>query len=112
MYTALITDNKGCTLSETANIVSTGIVHVGDSLAVIVYPNPFSDQINLEYSGSGNSVLFIYNGIGEEVGSGKSEVLSTGRFCQRIDMSSMPAGVYLISIVVGDQKIFRKIIKE
>src|SRR5690606_1014326 len=72
--------------------------------SVAVYPNPVSDVLHLAASRSGTYHLFGLQGIMEKTG----EVL--GGDTTRIDVSSVPAGVYYLRITTEEGTSSQKII--
>ncbi len=71
-----------------------------------VYPNPFSNQINFDYTGDKNSVgINIYNATGQLVISAKN-------IQQAIDVSSLHSGMYIVEFTTSDNaKIYKKMVK-
>jgi hypothetical protein len=73
-----------------------------------VYPNPASDFINVELPSSApQGVISIYDVKGQRI---HSQAIEESAASQRINVSSFPAGIYLIvasdqNTVIGQQKI-------
>ena len=77
---------------------------------VIIYPNPTSGIIRIEfqgYSGMSDARLFLYNMQGklilQENNVERSAIL---------DLTPFPAGIYILHLVAGIERIEWKIIKE
>jgi len=74
---------------------------------VVIYPNPVTDELVIEFTGNTNDVSFeIINTLGQSVYNGvliDKTVINTATFAQ---------GVYLIKLDNGDMVEFRKMVKE
>ena len=83
--------------------ITTGIEDQAPKKEIIVYPNPVKDYIIIEYNlPSGGQVLTeIFNQGGSLVWSAREEI-SPG-MTNRLDMTSLPGGIYLISITTSTQ---------
>jgi hypothetical protein len=90
------------TVAYTAPLVSTSPLLLG------VDPNPFVDNINIRVSNTKEDKLFVrvYNISGTEVLP--LQRINNG---QQINLSKLPAGVYVIQVTVGKEVINRKVIK-
>ena len=76
-----------------------------------VYPNPNTGMFSLELLEPGASasiMVEIYNLMGERLL--QNEMLSTGTY--RVDISTLPAGVYIIRIIADGKAEMQKIIKQ
>jgi hypothetical protein len=81
--------------------------------AISVYPNPASDNLNLKWNASGTKYfdIHLYNSIGEEVM--RSEKMKTNSVTEnKIDISSLPNGIYLLVIENGTDRVTKKIVVE
>jgi len=76
-----------------------------------IYPNPASDQINIELSltGQTNTSLAIYNSVGKLVYS-KTPGLNIGNLNSTIDLSKLSEGLYTIYITSGAKTSTEKLI--
>jgi glucosylceramidase len=72
-----------------------------------IFPNPATDYISVECVHKQNLKLSIFNIVGELVL--KNELLSS---TSEIDISSLPAGMYIIKVSGMDRTVQQKIIKE
>jgi hypothetical protein len=70
--------------------VSTGMAHINENNAISVYPNPFSNIINVERLDNGSANLSIQDVTGKVVREASN--VSNMSF----DMSNMPSGVYFL----------------
>ncbi len=109
LYFVTVSDENGCFGTDAFEVKI--VVSVDDnSLAKLnTYPNPVDDYFVLEImNASANNVkLDLINIKGVSV---YSEVLSGGIVRKRIDVSALPAGVYLLKIVSGDVVRVKKIV--
>lgn len=71
---------------------------------VNIYPNPFLNILNLEYSGANSCEIYIYN----YEGSGKNFVIEDGNKL-RFDFSNEKDGAYIIEILI-DGTVFREFV--
>jgi hypothetical protein len=74
------------------------------------YPNPFnpSTQINFDVPESNYTVVKIFNSLGQEISTIVNNHLSAGRYTVTFDASSLPSGIYIYTLSVGDKKISKK----
>ncbi|MDR0829911.1 MAG: leucine-rich repeat protein [Prevotellaceae bacterium] len=72
-----------------------GINEITDN-SVIIYPNPVNDELKIENSEGNINSVEIFDVSGCAVGAGRALPLHNGG--QTINVSSLPAGVYLIKI--------------
>jgi hypothetical protein len=110
-YRVTGTDCNGC--SKTANIsidINTGIKTIDVSNAISVYPNPVTDnlqiEINSEVRGE-NADLRVYDVVGNLVMEKSITANKTN-----INVSALPSGVYVIKIETGNEVVMKKIVKE
>lgn len=75
-----------------------------DNKAILIYPNPFSDQIYLKNI-PGNSSITVYNQIGEIMPISYSESSST------INLSHLSRGTYTLQVNQSKQHTMFKIVK-
>ncbi len=82
-------------------------VDVGESKAVVadVWPNPFSNQLNIEWKGNESGTVTARNIIGEVVLEVESQT-------KQLNTESLPAGVYQIQIKQGNKLSNLKLIKQ
>ena len=75
---------------------------------ILVYPNPFSDRLNLTMSTEGKSQISVHDISGRLIWRRKYE----GIISETIDMSGQPSGIYMLKFTnqLGTQ--VRKVVKE
>lgn len=103
LYTIIATDDNGCTITDSYDLLFNSVSEIDPASALIVYPNPTEGQLflgNLELKPEGYSVM---NLLGVQVAQS-----SGGWNGQLIDLSNMPQGVYLLKIQLdGAERMFR-----
>ncbi len=77
-----------------------------DAETVSLYPNPAKDMITLE-SGQKLKKVTLFNSTGQQV---LAQPLNTTQY--NLNISGLPAGIYLINIETGNKVITQKIVKE
>lgn len=84
----------------------------GSDLNFVVYPNPASSLLNLEYTSDGKGTLsvLVYDVLGNTV-SLSNELLNDGLNVFSYDVSSMANGVYFIRVSSGTKTTTQKIVK-
>ncbi len=77
---------------------------------ILIYPNPTTDYINIEFSTvkENNAVISIYNVLGKRV---LSQEISKGISLTQLNLSGCNAGVYFLSIDDGIRVISKRISK-
>ena len=78
-----------------------------------IYPNPFSQQITLEYTlaSSEKAVINLYKLNGQMVKTIASGIMSPGLHQMRIDGTNLLPGIYIILLQSGNHFVSRKLIK-
>lgn len=103
---------KSLTVQTTVGCVGIRGIDVTE-MDLQLYPNPAKGavtmQFNLDWSVKAN--WNIIDLAGGEMLNGKLDV-ANGTNSTNIDISSLPAGMYLVGVTIEGQKIFRKIIVE
>ena len=100
---------NGCGTAQTINVTSNcGLANQEFSNDVGVYPNPFEDKLIVDTTKLLNEYnsIEIYNTIGSLVYS--NSILSP---INEIDLSSLPDGIYIASLIGNSKRISLKLIK-
>jgi hypothetical protein len=92
--------NSGCSPS------TSGVPETKENNEIEIYPNPFSNSVQVNSSGNEVHSVRCFNLNGEELFS------LTFTQTVTIDMRSMPSGLYMLRIESGNTVSHRKIIKE
>lgn len=87
---------------------SVGVYELIDNkLNLAVYPNPFNNKLTVNYELiNTTATLEIYNLLGKKI---KSQLLSQSTTV--IDLANFSNGIYFITIVDGNSRISRKVVK-
>ena len=77
-----------------------------------LYPNPNNGSFNVKFNSNSNNLIQIgvYDMSGRQIFNQSFE--NSGFFDQNIELNSVQAGIYLVNIQDGEQKITKKIIVE
>ncbi|MEI6854064.1 MAG: T9SS type A sorting domain-containing protein, partial [Bacteroidota bacterium] len=101
-------------LSSSGKTVA-GIENSNDntSTSLQVFPNPFTDQINLEITAGevSNCNWTVYDMSGKQVMSGNQD-LTEGNNTMNIDASSLAKGVYMLNAIINNEKHSFRILKQ
>jgi hypothetical protein len=87
--------------------MNTGNSSINENLRakrLLIYPNPTSGKIFIDYVASNQAKVKMYNVLGEEV-------LSTD-FAENISVEFLPKGIYWLQIVEGNKKQTEKLMIE
>ena len=97
-----ITDLNGCVLKDTICIGCVGLEEFESS--VVVYPNPVQNQLHIELEVSANIELLDV--------SGKLVLSQYAMGNTQLDVSSLEAGIYILSIEIEGVRKFARVVKE
>lgn len=91
----------------------TKFLELGSSNQLIVYPNPAADELFLSWQlpANGSVSVTLLNTLSQLV-STQSYSTSEGFFQERLDLSTLPAGVYIVTVIAAQQSESVKIIKK
>ena len=104
-YTVKLTASNNCNDSVVlTKFVATGI----QQIATGIYPNPVTDYLYVEIENLKAPSISMFNSIGQRL-SLKS---TTAGNKIRIDLTSLPSGVYFINMLIGEKIFTQKIIKK
>jgi PKD repeat protein len=111
-YTVTLIVNNICG-SDTTEIPITivGIDEIDGFANISISPNPFSNEINIDFANSANkpNEFLIYNLLNQEILK-----ISINEFenYKKIDLSNLPKGIYTIKAVFKNKVALRKLIKQ
>lgn len=99
----MTTDANGCTAdyTEVINPCGVGISSIQSSVnQVSVYPNPAKDYLNVVMNGNrtGNVTLRMQDVTGRDVIESKSLHITSGENNYKLNLPSLPTGIYLIQV--------------
>ncbi|MFK7926118.1 MAG: zinc-dependent metalloprotease [Bacteroidia bacterium] len=85
---------------------------LGESSNLGVYPNPANSKVtlSLESAETGQAKVLLYNALGKVVRE-ESFYHQSGSMQYKYNISDLTAGVYLVSVQIGDQKFTKKLVK-
>lgn len=104
-YTVEVTDKKGCVgVSAPYNFTWTGVGETSAQSTVRIYPNPAEDRVFVDAPSGSRVVLSSLEG----------KAISDNSAVTTIDISKIPAGVYMISIfdIEGTRIHVEKLVKQ
>lgn len=104
----VVSDSLGCQDSSCMAILITNTPEPGSN-ELKLYPNPFRDEINYQYSGKERiSSIKILDQMGRSV---FSQQISQKRSTGNITTDHLPTGIYFIEIVAGAQRYIHKMVR-
>lgn len=84
-----------------------GIDDLSNDLDLILYPNPVEDVLYIKTPHSTEHCIEVYNVFGQIVHYFLASERET-----KVDLSSSPNGIYIVSVTAGENKAARRIIKK
>jgi hypothetical protein len=109
-YPVCVTVTNGCgenTACHWVNILPTDVQNLPTAGNILIYPNPTSNEIILEKTTKGSCAV-LYNLQGQKM---QQTILNSDK--NRMNISSLPQGVYLLRITAPNgAQISRRILKE
>ena len=117
-YVKVFDKNTGCFANDTLRIIysfamcSYSIDDFNDQdLKITLYPNPFIDMLYIDIKGIKNKTEIRITDL-----SGKKNIFSAfidrkNRWIKNINMNKISPGIYLFSVISGDQVYTRKVVK-
>ncbi len=111
-YTVTVVDSNGCTMtSEPFNVNILGIsgAEIPDDL--LLYPEPASDWLQIAFpEDSRDARVTLVSLLGQVLARHESSGENSAR-SMRLDLSALPAGVYLLHANAGEKWWVRKVVK-
>ncbi|MDB5257810.1 MAG: hypothetical protein JWM14_2505 [Chitinophagaceae bacterium] len=91
----------------------TRFLEINNAGKLVLYPNPASNELNISWQLPANSEVSVVliNTLSQVVSTQRYST-NDGFFEERIDLSTLPAGVYIVSVVSANQSASAKIIKQ
>lgn len=97
------------TLLEYINVSITGVQKLKDA-NIIAYPNPFKDAINVDLTGENKDIeINIYNLMGTKI---KTSQIKYADGIEKLDVSELPRGIYMLVLTIDRTDYSVKITKE
>ncbi|MBN2681185.1 MAG: agmatine deiminase family protein [Bacteroidales bacterium] len=104
-YSLTITDSLGCSVTGTFVVSFSNVITENEISDFILYPNPSSGIVRIEFSGIETTELIITDLLGKVVYT--SEIYS-GK--TNIDLKKFNSGIYFVSLNYSDRKYIKKLI--
>jgi ASPIC and UnbV/Secretion system C-terminal sorting domain/FG-GAP-like repeat/Ig-like domain CHU_C associated len=106
--------NTVCTsprIPVVATIGTTGITNVVENNGISIYPNPASEVVNVTFAGASNSVALVEltDVTGRVVATWSIDKPTAGQNT-KLNVSTIAAGSYLLSIKTDSKKVVQKIV--
>lgn len=110
-YTLTVTDDNGCTVSQTITI--TDIVELDNTIIVALNPNPTLGQFSIKMNGlTGEKVMYTITDAQGRIVMRKELGNVSGERNELVDASAIAAGIYNVNIVSGAASTTVKLIKQ
>jgi len=115
-YSVVATVNDCSSIPETTDVTvnpTTSVNDIADNSKFLIYPNPSSGIINIEFSDINNTTkgsLSVYDNIGKIVFSKKLD-FKGNTFNTQLDISNYENGIYFIRIENGGNSVIKSIVK-
>ncbi len=106
LYAALASGGELVALTNTSSIED-----VIDVSSISIYPNPAADQLNVNFNikESDQVRIALINLLGSKMLNDELGYLSGNSYQHRMNVSSLPEGIYILTINAGQSTISRKI---
>lgn len=92
-------------VAQWTSLIPTGISDYETHFDIDVFPNPFTSELKIQNNEAKDFRFEIHNSLGAIVESG---AVSSSK---SLDLSSLPKGIYSISLISENQKMVKKLIK-
>ena len=111
IYTLQITDSNGCTSNSLPVNMNTSVSELNSGHEFSVYPNPFTEQLNIQLNSKYNSMIDIrmFDVIGKQCYNAQ-QLVQAGLNNIVIDSDLIP-GIYFVEIKSGLKRLCLKVIK-
>ncbi len=116
-YDQDLSNNRSCHdvyITTFNNGVQDKNVNAGNSINIKAAPVPCTNSLSLTYSvpQSGEGKMVITDILGKEVLSMGNEFIMDGTHIRSLDVSSLPAGIYFVSLNINGATVSVKFIKQ
>jgi hypothetical protein len=114
----VITNNDLCPedLTQWTEVTPTGLVDVEGNNGILIYPNPTSGQLTIDYGQLTIENVEIFDMLGKSVGNVETRLITspqseTGQSGIALNISHLPSGVYFVKIKTENGIAVRKVVK-
>ena len=105
--------NKPDTTVKVITVYALGINNVAIDRTISVYPNPAENIAFVNFNTAGaEAKLTVYNALGELINSYDLTTTLGTNYQQRLDLSNMAPGVYMIHVTNGSQIVSQHLVKQ
>lgn len=104
IYIVTISDDQGCDTTVTVQLGDASIEDLGSKEEIAVFPNPFSDQLNVRSTQS-ISDLRLVNQLGQQL---EVNVVHLSETHVRLDLYATPRGVYFLKVEEERFKVVKR----
>lgn len=98
--------NENCTLTMLNNCEALSLEHVSMDFNAKIYPNPFTDVLNIDFKQNTEGVLYVFDNFGREI---YTQVINS-QYLQ-IDLSKLNGSAYWVRFDVDNQIFVKKVVK-
>jgi hypothetical protein len=93
-------------------VVTTGITEQIKGIGISVFPNPMHNEafITITPDKSTNIIIELIDLSGRKIKSISSGTLSAGEHTIKLELKGISDGSYFLNIIIGDQKVIKKIV--
>ena len=115
-YYVLVTDSDGCSASsKTVNYTTTGINTTSQNLQINIYPNPFTNTVNIDATLNTNSPvnITIYDMTGREIERSGERKSGERDFVYTFDAAQDGGNnnMFIVKITAGNEVVTREIVR-
>ena len=84
-----------------------------ENVLVSIYPNPFNDQITLQYTitKDGPVTMYLYDAMGKQLATEQLGLINKGIHRTNFTISNLTAGAYVLVLDIDGQKQKRILVK-
>ncbi len=101
-YNIIVTDANGCSVTKSVEITSTDGIQRPQISDISIYPNPVNDRLRVILGSSHATHVILINSLGQEV----YYISLNGEKQTDLDVSELPAGIYLLKIIESQSTLF------
>lgn len=111
---SVVVSNGYCSATSAAQLITTGVADISQSLSTRIYPNPTYSEVNISYTLTNEEDLDISvsDMTGRVVGHVYTGTQHSGTYSVVADLSALTGGVYFINFRTPEGTLVRKITKE
>jgi hypothetical protein len=110
--TVTVTDSKGCSDVLTVDITLTGTGEIEGLSQLNIFPNPTTGQATLTVAMErpADLTIEIVDMLGRRVW--EKQASNTGQLTEPLDLTALPAGMYLLRLSANGQTVSKKLLRQ